>query len=82
MGNLLSVLGVGASATQVPLLILSDGASWIRNWVNNLKVTNFQSILCWYHLNEHCWRLIRAAIIDKEARQIVKKALQKYLWRG
>lgn len=82
IGNLLSVLGVGSSQPQVPLLILSDGSSWIRNWVNSLKIENYQSILCWYHLNEHCRRLIRASITDKEARQIVKKALQKYLWRG
>jgi hypothetical protein len=66
------------------LLLISDGAAWIRRWYESIGIAPERklSVLCWFHLKKHCWRLIREAITNKEDRITVRKALFDYLWRG
>lgn len=82
VNGLLTVLGVHRADNNIKLLLLNDGAGWIRNWYRSIEIANKQTILCWFHLNKRCWRLIREAVTDKEMRIEVKKTLQQYLWRG
>jgi hypothetical protein len=66
------------------LLLISEGAGWIRCWYESVGIASErrQSVLCWFHLKKHCWRLIREAITNKEDRIVVRKAIFDYLWRG
>jgi hypothetical protein len=78
--SLLAVLGVHRANKR--LLLISDGAKWIHYWFDGLAVKNRLSVLCWHHLKERCWRLIREAIKKKEDRLTVSKEVLSRLWRG
>jgi hypothetical protein len=80
VGSLLATLGVDRG--NKGLLVISDGAAWIRRWIDSIGIVEKTSVLCWYHLKKRCWRLIREAIKNKEDRLTIKKELLKYLWRG
>src|SRR5262249_37349290 len=80
VGSLLAQLGMHQGDKR--LLVLSDAAGWINNWVAGCGIAEKESILCWYHLRDRCRRLIAEAFTNKVDRLAVRKALLKYLWRG
>jgi hypothetical protein len=82
VGSLLATLGLQTEDKR--LLVISDGAAWIRRWVESIGVAEEkkQSVLCWWHLKKHCSRLLREGIKNKEDRARIKKELLRYLWRG
>jgi hypothetical protein len=81
VASVLCLLGVLSGERQ--LLVLGDGAIWIRNWFEGLQLSGKVMILCWYHLAKRCYqRLSAAGFGSKERRQAVEHELLGYLWRG
>jgi hypothetical protein len=64
------------------LLMLSDGAPWIRRWFDGLGLAKRVSVMCWYHLKKRCWRKVREAVKNSEDRLTIYRSLMKHLWRG
>lgn len=52
MGALLAVLGVPRGTRR--LLVLADGARWIREWFEGLGLSDGTMIVCWWHLVKRC----------------------------
>lgn len=77
---LLCVLGVGTG--QRRLVLLADGAAWIRRWFEHLDVAGKCMILCWFHLAEKCYQRLSAAGCSKERRQALEKEILGHLWEG
>ena len=50
------------------LLVLGDGAAWIRTWFEGLGIPFKVMILCWWHLRKRCYaghngKVLRAALL-------------------
>jgi hypothetical protein len=80
MGSILAQLEVHTSSKR--LLVLSDCASWINNWVSGIGINDKEAIMCWHHLRDRCRELIGEAFTNKPDRDEVRKVVLKYLWRG
>jgi len=64
------------------LLVLGDGASWIRTWFERLGINPKAMIVCWWHLRKRCYENLSAAGGPKDRRQTLQKALLDLLWGG
>jgi Uncharacterised protein family (UPF0236) len=72
---------------QVPsggrrLLVLGDGAAWIRAWFEGLGIPLRAMILCWWHLRKRCYEQMSSAGGPKERRRALEKELLGQLWEG
>jgi hypothetical protein len=76
------LLGLGVLRGERRLLVLGDGAAWIRTWFEGLGVGNKAMILCWYHLRKRCYEQMSAAGGPKERRRALEKDLLGQLWEG
>src|SRR5262249_36607048 len=38
--------------------------------------------MCWFHLQQRCWRGVREAIKDIDERVRIYREMMKHLWRG
>jgi hypothetical protein len=79
VGSLLAKLGVHEG--QLRLLFVNDGARWIRDWFDGLKVKSKNMVLCWYHLAKRCFGDLGMACGRKRAEAIGKEVLS-HLWEG
>jgi len=77
---LLLELGVLSGARQ--LLVLGDGAAWIRTWFENVGISPKAMILCWWHLRKRCYEQMSSAGGPKERRAAFEKELLGRLWEG
>src|SRR5215210_5512498 len=80
VGALLLELGVLCGERQ--LLVLGDGAAWIRTWFESLGVSPKAMIVCWWHLRKRCYENLSAAGGCKDRRHALEKALLGQLWEG
>jgi hypothetical protein len=48
------LLELGALSGARRLLVLGDGAAWIRTWFEGLGISPRAMIVCWWHLRERC----------------------------
>jgi hypothetical protein len=64
------------------LLVLGDGALWIRTWFESLGISSKAMILCWWHLRKRCYESMSSAGGPKDRRRAFEKALVGMLWRG
>ena len=80
VGALLLELGVLNGERQ--LLVLGDGASWIRTWFEGLGVSLKTMIVCWWHLRKRCYEQLSAAGGPKDRRRGLEKELLGQLWEG
>ena len=62
--------------------MISDGASWIANWIGRLKWSRIAHILCWYHLCKRVTEGLSGLGVPKEERQIWQKKILGHLWKG
>jgi hypothetical protein len=76
-----SLLGKLKVATK-QLIMLSDGAPWIRRWFDGLGLAKRVSVMCWYHLKKRSWRKVREAVKNSEDRLTIYRSMMKQLWRG
>ena len=80
VGALLAVLGVHRGTRR--LLVLADGARWIRDWFAGLGVKGGTMIVCWWHLVKRCQQDLSRACRGREHRREVESAVLQALWHG
>jgi Uncharacterised protein family (UPF0236) len=80
LGALLLELGVLSGERR--LLVLGDGASWIRTWFEGLGIDPKAMIVCWWHLRKRCYESMSTAGGPKERRRAFEKELLGQLWEG
>jgi hypothetical protein len=73
----LGVLGDGRR-----LLVLGDGAAWIRTWFEGLEIPSKAMVLCWWHLRKPYYEAMSSAGGPKDRRRAFEKELLGQLWRG
>src|SRR5512135_1006191 len=76
------LLTLGVLRGERRLLVLGDGASWIRTWFEGLGVSPKAMIVCWYHLRKRCYEQLSAAGGPKDRRHALEIALVGHLWGG
>src|SRR5512135_2652629 len=76
------LLELGVLRGERRLLVLGDGASWIRTWFEGLGVSPKAMIVCWYHLRKRCYEQLSAAGGPKDRRRALEVALLRHLWGG
>ena len=79
VGALLLELGVLGGERR--LLVLGDGASWIRSWFEGLGISKAM-IVCWWHLRKRCDESMSTAGGSKDRRRAFEKELLGQLWEG
>jgi Uncharacterised protein family (UPF0236) len=67
---------------QRRLLVLGDGASWIRTWFESLGIDPKAMILCWWHLQKRCYQQMSSAGGPKDRRRAFERELLDQLWQG
>jgi hypothetical protein len=80
LAGLLCRLDVLDGARQ--LLVLADGASWIRTWFEGLGLSGKMMIVCWYHVTKRCYEDLSGAGFAKERREEIYRQLLGLLWEG
>jgi hypothetical protein len=80
VGALLAVLGAHRGTRR--LLVLADGARWIREWFEGLGVSDKTMIVCWWHLVKRCGQDLSRACRGREHRREVESAVLQALWHG
>jgi hypothetical protein len=73
-----------ALGTQRALLLISDGARWIRAFFTDtlVHIANKTMILDWYHLHQKCLELSSRICRGKQAKRWLLLRLEWRLWRG
>jgi hypothetical protein len=80
VGALLAVLGVHRGTRR--LLVLADGARWIRDWFEGLGLRDKTMIVCWWHLVKRVQQDLSRACYGREHRRVVESAVRHALWHG
>jgi hypothetical protein len=80
VGALLAVLGVHRGTR--PLLVLADGARWIRDWFEALGVEDGTMIVCWWHVVKRVQQDLSRACCGRDHRRTVESAVLGALWHG
>lgn len=80
VGALLWELGVLSGERR--LLVLGDGASWIRTWFEGLGISPKAMLVCWWHLRKRCYEQLSEAGGPKDRRRGLEQELLGQLWAG
>lgn len=73
---------LGVSAGRRPLVVLADGAGWIRAWFEALAVPVKVMVLCWYHLRKRCYQKISGSGLPKARKKPLLGQVLGALWEG
>jgi hypothetical protein len=76
------LLQLGVLNGERQLLVLGDGATWIRTWFESLGICLRAMILCWWHLRKRCYEQMSLAGGPKDRRRALEKELLGQLWQG
>jgi hypothetical protein len=76
------LLELGVLEGERRLLVLGDGARWIRAWFEGLGIDSKAMVLCWWHLRKRCYESMSSAGGPKERRREFEKKLLGMLWKG
>ena len=76
------LLELGVLRGERQLLVLGDGAAWIRTWFESLGISSKAMILCWWHLRKRCYESMSSAGGPKDRRRAFEKELLSLLWKG
>lgn len=71
-----------AFAGNMRLEVLSDGASWIGDYVASLKNIEKEHILCWYHLEKKMYEGLSSIGLTTKMKNELQHELLGALWRG
>ena len=80
LAALLAVLGLADG--KLSMLVLADGASWIRDWFTALGIKQKSMILCWWHLVKRCYQQLSLACKGRDHREEVQQQILCCLWEG
>ena len=64
------------------LEVISDGATWIGNWIARLSGVEVYHLLCWYHLCKRVCVGLSGMGTSKEEREKIQKEILGRLWHG
>ena len=73
---------LGVTAGRRPLLVLADGAGWIRAWYEALTVPGKAMLLCWYHLRKRCYQKVSGSGLPKAEKRPLLGRVLGALWEG
>ena len=73
---------LGVTAGRRPLVVLADGAGWIRAWFEALAVPAKAMVLCWYHLRKRCYQQISGSGLPKDRKKPLLGRVLGALWEG
>jgi len=73
---------LGVLSGERRLLVLGDGAAWIRTWFESLGISLKAMILCWWRLRKRCYEQMSLAGGPKDRRRAFEKELLGQLWEG
>jgi hypothetical protein len=76
------LLELGVLGGERRLLVLGDGAAWIRAWFEGLGISLKAMVLCWWHLRKRCYEAMSSAGGPKDRRRAFEKELLGQLWKG
>jgi hypothetical protein len=76
------LLELGVLSGERRLLVLGDGAGWIRTWFEGLGIGSKAMVLCWWHLRKRCYESMSSAGGSKDRRRAFEKELLGTLWKG
>ena len=76
------LLELGVVRGERRLLVLGDGAAWIRVWYEGLGISSKAMVLCWWHLRKRCYESMSSAGGPKDRRRAFEKELLGPLWKG
>ena len=76
------LLELGVLRGERRLLVLGDGAAWIRTWFEGLGISSKAMVLCWWHLRKRCYESMSSAGGPKDRRRAYEKELLGQLWKG
>jgi Uncharacterised protein family (UPF0236) len=76
------LLELGVLHGERRLLVLGDGAAWIRTWFEGLGISSRAMVLCWWHLRKRCYESMSSAGGPKDRRRAFEKELLGRLWKG
>jgi Uncharacterised protein family (UPF0236) len=76
------LLELGVLCGERRLLVLGDGAAWIRTWFESLGISSKAMVLCWWHLRKRCYESMSSAGGPKDRRRAFEKELLGQLWKG
>ena len=81
---LLLVMVLLCAGRQRVVLLLADGARWIRNWFAALHALRASStmILDWFHLRKRCAELASMICHGRQAKAALLGPLYRELWQG
>ncbi len=80
VGALLWELGIAVEARR--LLVLGDGAGWIRSWFEGVELPTKAMIVCWWHHRKRCYEQLSSGGGPKERRRELETDLLGHLWEG
>jgi hypothetical protein len=67
------LLELGVPRGERRLLVLGDGARWIRTWYEGLGIDSKAMVLCWWHLRKRCYESMSSAGGPKDRRRAFEK---------
>jgi hypothetical protein len=76
------LLELGGLRGERQLLVLGDGAAWIRTWFESLGMGSKAMVLCWWHLRKRCYESMSSAGGPKDRRREFEKEWLDQLWTG
>jgi hypothetical protein len=76
------LIELGVTSGQRRLLVLGDGAKWIRDWFEGLRLDHKVMIFCWYHVKKRCHGQFSLAGGPKDRRRALERAVLEQLWIG
>jgi len=81
---LLLVMVLLCAGRQRVVLLIADGARWIRNWFAALLALSPTSkmILDWFHLRKRCAELGSMICHGRKAKAALLQPLYRHLWQG
>jgi len=73
---------LGALRGDRRLLVLGDGAGWIRAWYEGLGIASRGMVVCWWHLRKRCYEQMSLAGGPKDRRRALERGVLGRLWEG
>jgi hypothetical protein len=73
---------LGVLTGRRSLVVVADGAGWIRAWFEGLTVPGKMMVLCWYHLRKRCYQKISGSGLPKDQKKPLLGRVLGALWEG
>jgi hypothetical protein len=82
--HLLLVVALVSAGRTRTLLLVADGARWIRDWFAAVQAVlpRSQLVLDWHHLRQKCRDFASMVCRGREAKAALLKEVYQHLWQG